>query len=266
MGGVRPGGVRDDAQRLPVGRHAVRVAHRELRVVGEHGADADEHRVDLGAQPVDVAARGLAGDPAAGAVGGGAAAVESGGELPGHERPAAAHRDQPRLVDLRGLGPEDADLDVHARGPQPLEATGGGRPGVVDGDDHPTHPGLDQRHGAGAGAAGVVARLEGDDGRAALRAQAGGRERRDLGVRPARALVPALADDLAAGVHDHAAHDRVGQRGRAAARGELDRARHRDPFHLGRHPYPLRCPVWLELPRVPRAPPAAVASCSVARP
>ena len=48
-------------------------------------------------------------------------------------------------------------------------------------------------------------------------------ERDDLGVRPARALVPALADDLAV-ADDDGADDRVRVRRAAAALGELERA------------------------------------------
>ena len=78
-----------DPQRLPVGVAAAGVADGELRVVGERRARADDDGVAAGAQPVDGGARLGAGDPAAGAVGGGHPAVEGGGDLPDHVGPAA---------------------------------------------------------------------------------------------------------------------------------------------------------------------------------
>ena len=51
-------GVEHDARRRDARRR--RVAHGELRVVGEHRADAHGHRVGARAQPVDLAARELA--------------------------------------------------------------------------------------------------------------------------------------------------------------------------------------------------------------
>ena len=66
------------------------VADGQPRVVDGDGVGADQHHVAERAQPVGVAARREPGDPAAGAVGGGAAAVEGGRELPGHERAARA--------------------------------------------------------------------------------------------------------------------------------------------------------------------------------
>ena len=66
--------------------------------------------VDLGPQPVDVGAGLLAGDPPAGAVGGGDSAVEGGGVLPGHERAAGATAVSHALVAAaRGLGPSTPD-------------------------------------------------------------------------------------------------------------------------------------------------------------
>ena len=79
--------VEHDAQRLPA---AVVDAHFEARIVGEHGADAREHHGTARAQVLHVAARRLAGDPAALAVGQRGAAIEAGGQLHAHERPATA--------------------------------------------------------------------------------------------------------------------------------------------------------------------------------
>src|SRR5690606_14602130 len=100
--GCPAGGVDDHAQRLLDGEAAVaQVAGGQLRVVGQHGAHADDHRVDGAAVGVHVHARRLGGDPHAAAVGGGRAPVEGGGVLPDHVRAAAADRGQPE--DVAGL-------------------------------------------------------------------------------------------------------------------------------------------------------------------
>ena len=123
-------------------------------------------------------------DPAAGAVGGGAAAVEGGGELPGHERAA--------VLDARRSRPGSESRASSARSPDSTStpaarsgrgAAGGDRVGVGLGEDHAAYAGGDQRLGAGAGAAGVVARLEGDDRGGA----AGPRRRPGRARRPRRA-------------------------------------------------------------------------------
>jgi hypothetical protein len=66
----------------------------------------------------------------------------------------------------------------------------------------------------------VRARLLRHVERRAAGALTGGGERAHLGVRAPRALVPALADDLAV-THDHGADDRVRIRRPAAALREL---------------------------------------------
>ena len=75
------------------------------------------------------------------------------------------------------------DLDLDPGGPQRLRAAGGDRVGVGHGDHDPGDAGRDQRLGAGAGAAGVVAGLQGDHGGAAPGPLAGLRQAR----RPRRA-------------------------------------------------------------------------------
>ena len=85
-------------------------------------------------------------------------------------------------------------------------------------------------HGIGARrrAAGVVARLERHVERGAARvvsARPRIRQRVDLGVRLARALVPAFADHRAV-LDDHAADPRIRRRRVEAALGQHERARH----------------------------------------
>ena len=85
--------------------------------------------------------------------------------------------------------------------------------------------------GARTGATGVVAGFEGDDsGRAVGRAGCELRERIDLGVRRACAVVPAFGDDLALGGEDDGADLRV--HAPWAERRELERTGHRPPFRL----------------------------------
>src|SRR3954470_14608573 len=85
-GGHALAAVGDDPQRLMVGVPAVGVADGKLGVVGQHRLGPDDDGVARGPQPVDGGAGLLAGDPAAGAVGGGDPAVQGGGDLPHDER------------------------------------------------------------------------------------------------------------------------------------------------------------------------------------
>src|SRR5699024_5899103 len=74
--GRRGAGAHDDPQRLAVVERPVRPTGGEGGVVGAGGAGADQHGVAGGAQEVDLLAGGRAGDPLAGAVGGGGASVQ----------------------------------------------------------------------------------------------------------------------------------------------------------------------------------------------
>ena len=86
-------------QRLVVARRARSAAGRRPRPCWCRPASRRTARAAGGCR----GARPRAGDPAAGAVGGGAAAVEGGGELPGHERPAVLDREGPHPVQRPGL-------------------------------------------------------------------------------------------------------------------------------------------------------------------
>ena len=80
-----------------------RQAAGQLRIVGQHRADADQDRVVRGAQQLAVGARGLAGDPAALAARGRDAPVQRGREL--QRRPAAGpartRMKKPALISAR---------------------------------------------------------------------------------------------------------------------------------------------------------------------
>ena len=148
------------------------------------GAGADDDGVALGAQPVDVGAGLGRGDPAAGAV----RRRRSGRR--GWPRTSSSRSGRPRRTEVSqavvarlGLGAPAARLDLDAGRAQGVGAAVAGRVRVGDRVDDAGDPGLDQRLGAGAGAAGVVAGFEGD----VRRCRRGPRRRPRAGRGPRRA-------------------------------------------------------------------------------
>ena len=220
-------GVDHDPQRLLSHEPPVGVPHRQGGVVGQHGPDARDDGVDLGAQPVRVGARLRRRDPPAGPVGRRDPAVEGRRDLPDDERPPQAHAGQPPLVGCLGLGGQQAADDLDTGSTQHRGAAGRGRVRLRGRVHDPGDAGRQQRAGAGAGPAGVRARLQRDDGRAAAGPVAGRGQREHLGVRPAGPLVPALADDHTRRVEHDGADVGVGVGGLAAGRGQRDGAAHR---------------------------------------
>ena len=154
--------------RLRVEELAAGSPGRERGVVGEHGAGADGDRVGGGAAAVHVGARRGAGDPLARAVGCRGAAVEARRPLHGHVRAAVPGGEEPVVEHGLDLVGEHAGRDLDARVAQPLGAAGGVLAGVGDRVDDAADAGVDERDGARAGAARVVAGLERDDGGGAL--------------------------------------------------------------------------------------------------
>ena len=228
-----------DAQRLVLDGLVDLVADVELRVVDDHCAGADEEHVALGPQGVGVAAGVVAADPAAGAIGGGAAAVEGGGELPGDERALVLHGEGPGPVDAAGDGLHDTGLDFDPGGPECSSSPSGERVGIALGEHHAADARLDQRLDARAGAAGVVARFEGDDGGGPARGLAGLGQRGGLGMRRTGSSVEALRELRAVRSEQHAADARVGAEGHARAGCEGQRAAHRSLLgRCGGHRYP----------------------------
>lgn len=151
------------------------------------------------------------------------------------------------MQELARLVAEHAADYLDARFAQARAAAAGVLSGVGDREDDACDARGDECLGAGAGATGVIAGFEGDDGGepggrapvvrsvelrglgAPLIERAGPRELRErihLRVRRARAAVPALRHDLAGGGDEHAADLGVHAEG-GAARGELERATHR---------------------------------------
>ena len=145
-------------------RHVVFVAKCEARIVGEDGASADHDGVCFSSQRLNVAAGLCARDPLAGAIGRGDAAIDGRGILPGHERTPTHDAVRPDGVHCLGLCREDSTLDIDACGQKRCGAASGIGVRIGLCVDDPGNARGDQRLGAGAGAAGVVARFEGDDG------------------------------------------------------------------------------------------------------
>ena len=218
----------DNAQRLLLAGQVevVVVAHGQAGVVHEHGAGADQDGVASSAEPVGVSACGCGADPAGGAVGGRAATVEGGRELPGDERASLRVRERPGPVEGPGLVGHQSALDVDAALPQRLGAAARERVRVGLREDHPGHPGVREGLRARPGAAGVVAGLEGDDGGAAPGAVAGLGKGVDLGVRGAGSAVDAFGDRRTVRGQQDAADARVGPERHAGRLRQLEGARH----------------------------------------
>ncbi len=179
-------------QRLGGQRPVLVVAYGQLRVVGQDGAGADQHRVAQGTQRVGVTTGGRAADPPAGAVDGGAAPVQRGGELPGHEGPTVLVGERPGTVQVARVLLEEPLVDGDAGSGQRLQTALRHRVGVLLRDHHPGHARLDQRACARSGPAGVVAGLEGDHRGRAPGPLARGPQGGDLGVRRPGTLVVSL--------------------------------------------------------------------------
>ena len=121
----QPGlGVEDDPARLA--RDALD-ARGQLRVVGQRGADADDHGVDLRAPVVREPARVLARDPLGVAGAGRDLAVERHRRLEEHPRPPGARVLAERLVEPPRAGRELAVGDVDRRCPRRAGSRGRGR-------------------------------------------------------------------------------------------------------------------------------------------
>jgi hypothetical protein len=220
---------------VAVDHHQMRLArcldqpHVQLRVVLEHRADAGQHRAGPGAPGVAVGARGLRGDPLAHAVVKAGLAVERSGNLHAYPGALADHAAEEADVELARGGGAGANLDLHARGPQALEALAGDqRVRVGQRGDDAAHARRDQRIAARAGAPVVRAGLERDVGRRALDRAAlrsGVAQRHHLGVRTAGLLRVALAEHTAFGIAQHAAHARVRVGQQQRRRGQAQRGR-----------------------------------------
>ena len=218
-------------------------ARRQLGVVGERGADADDDGVDRRAPAVGELAASLAADPLRVAGARGDLAVERHRRLEQHPRAPGARVLAESLVEQAGAGGELAvgHHDLDALVAQDAEAAAGGLlGGVVRADDDAPDPGLRDRLGAGRRLALVAAGLERHVQRGSGEVgQTAGLDRIDLGVGGAEAFVPPLPQHLAVARHD-GADDGVGLDRPDAAPCELDRAGEVQPVGVGDDGHPNR--------------------------
>ena len=217
--GKRPLPERDPA-RLPDDGHVARV---EARIVPAHRAHPDRDGVGLRAEEVDEPARVLAGDPARSRHAD--AAVERDRHLVRDER-SPGRDPRPPLLDLLTTSEAElsvGELDVDAVLPKPVEAATVIRMWIELSGDDTRHPGRQERIDARRRRPVMRAGLERDVDRRAACVRSRRLQCDDLGVRAAPALVPAFADDLAAG-DDHRADDGVRVGRPPAVLGELERA------------------------------------------
>ena len=175
-----------------------RVAHGQARIVGSHRGTTGHDRRTARTQALHVATGGFGGDPLAVAVGERRPAVEACCDLEPDERRAAP---EPRVK--TGI----LRLARHAEASAGHVDAGGGqcrRTGAIDAGvgigspvDDPRHTGGDQRLDTRRRASVVGTGLERDVGGRAAGSRSGRLQCAHLGVRFARALVPALTDRLA---------------------------------------------------------------------
>ena len=220
------------------------VADGQPRVVDGDRVGADQHHVAQGPQPVGVPPARQPRDPAAGAVGGGATAVQRRRELPGHEGAVVLDCERPDPVERPGLLATEALDDLDTGLTKALRSPGGDRVRVALGEHHAPYAGRDQRLAARARASGVVAGLEGDHGGGTTGGLARLVEGVALGVGRARAPVVALRDGPAVVGQQDAADARVRAQRDAGGDGQLEGARHRGLLGCCRvHPRRLSCPL-----------------------
>ena len=213
------------AQRVASGCR--RVPNREARVVRTHGARPHDDGVALRSQVVGVRPRLGAGDPLAGAVRGGGAAVEGGRQLQHDERSPGAAMVEVRGEEAGGGRLRHAQVDGDPRVAEPGDPPSRHlRIGIFERDDHATDAGSDEGVGARRGAAVVRARFQGDPrGRAREVVPPGRADGRGLRVRSADGVRGAFEPGAVRGL-DHAADPGVRRRRRPHRRGELEGSGH----------------------------------------
>ena len=236
--------IEHDTQRLPAQQLDRRIAHVELRIVGDHRLDASEHGTRRGTQMLYVRSGGLAGDPLADAIRQRDPAVEAHRNLDGHARQTARHALLEPEIELAHCGFEQAGLHCDAARGELFDARAADFRIGIEGAAHDAfHTGANQRIGAGWRAPVIAMRFERHVRSRAPRPIAGRFERSHFRVRFARLRVPTLADDLFA-LRDHAANARIRVIGVAAQQREIDRPAHHLQVEPGAHRFlPLSWPV-----------------------
>ncbi len=206
------------------------MTHVERGVVREHGADSRQDRARSRTQSLHVGARFRPGDPLAFAGLHRDRAVEAAGNLEPHERPAVPHPAQKACVQCFRRVVHQAAADRNAGGLERSPAVAADLwKRILHGDHDIFYTGVDQcgrtRRCLAFVRAGFQCQVRGR----AARFRSRSAERIDLGMRLARSLVPALADNLAV-ADQHATYHRIRMSRVDTALRETQGARHECAF------------------------------------
>ena len=163
------------------------------------------------------------------------AAIKTHGQFDSHPGAAVLHAFHEARVELCRFALHEARLDGDTCAAQSLSAL----PldtwvGIFDGEDHTRDTCADEGVYAGWCASVMAARLECDVHSCTGRPRARSAHRHNFRVRFARALVPALADELLA-LRDHAADARIWMRRLETTRGERQSASHCKAIEIAKH-------------------------------
>jgi len=210
------------------------MTHRQARIVREHRAAARQDRRTARAPQLHIRARRCAGDPLRRAIGQSGASVQTHRQLDANPWPAALDAAEETAVEFARSVAHQAGLHGNASAEQSAQAFAG-NPGIriVARCNDSCDARRDQRVGARRRAAEVRARLQRHVDRRSARARAGVAQRKNFGMRFARALVPAFADD-GFSVGNDAADARIRLCAVQAAFGQAQRARHVDVVRRGK--------------------------------
>ncbi len=224
-------GVENDPHRRA--REHARQPAGQVRVVGEHRADADQNGVSLRAHLVHPLPRRLPGDADRLAAGEARLAVGGDGKLQQHLRPGLAHPPRMAGVVAHGVFRAEPGFDHDPAFAKPGVALPRHlRIDILQRRHHAGDAGLDDGVGARRRLAVMRARLERHVERCALRGLAGALQRLGLGVRPPARLGPAATDDDAV-LDDHRADRRIGPGPAEPAAAECQRKLHETPIVPG---------------------------------
>jgi hypothetical protein len=216
--------VEHDAQRLA---RAAR-AYIQARIIGEHCSDPGQYGGAARAPLLHIGARRFARDPAARPVRKRRAPIKTHRKLDPYPRPMAPQATQEAHIELLRLRRQKARFHFNSGLAQPQRAASAhARVRILDRKYHARDARVHECVGARRRAPEMTAGLKRDIGARTRRCSACRGKRSDFGMRLARALVPAFADNAAVAC-DHAAHARIGLRRRKTPRGELQRPRHRE--------------------------------------
>ncbi len=237
-------GIQHGPDRLAAASIERLVTHVERRVVREHGTDSRENRTRSRTQSLHVGARFRPGDPLALAGLHRNPAIQAAGNLETHERPAVPHPAQKACVQCFRRVVHQAAADLNSGGLQRSPAVAADLwKRILHGDHDIFYTGVDQCGRTRRCLAFVRAGLQCQVRGRAARFRSRSAERIDLGMRLARSLVPALANNLAV-ANQHATYHRIRMCRVDTALRESQGPRHQCAFR-GREFSHLALPVLL---------------------